>query len=178
MNAPARPRVKYLAKRRKFRLQDCLAGMISEAEQMWGRPVIRLSDAEEVRQDSNFSDNKSKADDKEVETPKNRTSYAEDMEEEHTPRTPSVEWMSIPPPLEAECEAKHGTTPRVYLVSARIEPEQLQHVHDEDPSSNGVHVSTKAIERDTSGGKGDVRPEASQDAEVQTRDDHIRDKTS
>jgi hypothetical protein len=58
--------------------------MISEAEQRLGRPVIRPSGAEEVRQELAFSDHE------EVETPENLSSYAEDMEEGHTPRTLSV----------------------------------------------------------------------------------------
>jgi hypothetical protein len=96
MNVPAHPQVKHLAKRRKFRPRDRLAGMISEAKQMWGRSVTRPTDAEEVRQESAFLDNESDANDEEVETPQNRT-YARDMEEEHTPRTSFVERMATPP---------------------------------------------------------------------------------
>jgi hypothetical protein len=40
--------VKHVAKRMKFDPRDRLAEIISGAEQMWGRPVIKPSEAEEV----------------------------------------------------------------------------------------------------------------------------------
>jgi hypothetical protein len=42
-------RVKHAARKKKFGARDCLAEIISEAERMWGKPVIRPSDAEEVQ---------------------------------------------------------------------------------------------------------------------------------
>lgn len=120
-NVPARPRVKHLAKRMKFGPRDCLVGMILEAEQMRGRPVIRPFDTEEVWQEFAFSGNEFEANGEEVETPQNKT-YAGDMEDEHTPRTPSVEWMATPPPPEADCEIEHETTLRVEAVLKEIPP--------------------------------------------------------
>jgi hypothetical protein len=45
---PVTRRVKHVAKRMKFDPRDRLAEIISGAEQMWGRPVIKPSEAEEV----------------------------------------------------------------------------------------------------------------------------------
>jgi hypothetical protein len=49
---PTMRRVKHAAKKKKFGTRDRLAEIISEAESMWSRPVIRPSDAEEIRQES------------------------------------------------------------------------------------------------------------------------------
>jgi hypothetical protein len=58
---------------------------------MWGRPVIRPSDAEEVRQESAFLGDESVGDDDEkVTIPQNQT-LAEDMDNKHTPRTLSAD---------------------------------------------------------------------------------------
>jgi hypothetical protein len=131
-NELARPQVKHMAKRRKFGPRDRLAGIISEAELMWGRPVIRPFDTEEVRQESAFSDNGSDADDdEEAANPQNQT-YAEDMEE-HTPRTPSAEQMDTPPPLETKCEVEHGTSPR-----ANPAKDQTEAVERKTPKGVGV----------------------------------------
>jgi hypothetical protein len=45
-------RVKHSTRKRKFSAQNRLVEIISEAERMWGKAVIRPSDAEEVRQES------------------------------------------------------------------------------------------------------------------------------
>lgn len=72
-----------------------------------------------------------------METPENCSSYAEDMEEDPTPRTSSVEQTSTPPPPEGD---------------SNIEPE-MRSVHEEDPLSTlaggNVHISPKNAERDT-----------------------------
>jgi len=49
---PPMRQVKHAAREKKFGARDRLAEIISEAEYMWGKPVIRPSDAEEVRQES------------------------------------------------------------------------------------------------------------------------------
>ncbi len=61
-------RVKHMAKDRKFGPRELLAGIISEAERMWGKLVIRPSDADEVCQESAFSGNESGGDDDEEAT--------------------------------------------------------------------------------------------------------------
>jgi len=135
-------RVKSLAKRRRFEPRDHLAGMISEAKQMWGRPVIKASAVEANPED--------------VATPENRPANAEDMEEEHTPITPSAERMGTPPLPEAYQEAEHETTRRASPVLAQTEP-------------NHLHVSSEEVERDIPQDEDAVRPEAPLNAEVQTR---------
>jgi hypothetical protein len=51
-NVQAMRRVKHPARKKKFSARDRQVKIISEAERMWGRPVIRPSDAEKVRQES------------------------------------------------------------------------------------------------------------------------------
>jgi hypothetical protein len=46
---------------------------------------------------------------------------------------------------------------------------RVEAMPEENHSHSGVQVSVEAVERDISGSEGVVRPEASQDAEVQTR---------
>jgi hypothetical protein len=64
-------RVKHPARKKKFGARDRLAEIILEAERMWGRPVIRPSNAEEVRQESASSG-------EDVSTPQDEA-FAEDM---------------------------------------------------------------------------------------------------
>jgi hypothetical protein len=92
-------RVKHLARKKKFGARDRLAEIILEAERMWGRPVIRPSDAEEVRQESESLVEESAEERNEaVSTPRDEA-FTKDMVEEHTPRTPSIERPRTPPPL-------------------------------------------------------------------------------
>jgi hypothetical protein len=91
-------RVKHLARKKKFGARDRLAEIILEAERMWGRPVIRPSDAEEVRQESESLVEESAEERNEaVSTPRDEA-FTEDMVEEHTPWTPSTERPRTPPP--------------------------------------------------------------------------------
>jgi len=81
---------------------------------MWGRPVIRPSDADEVRQESVSSGEESAEErDKDVSTPHDEA-FVEDMTEEQTPRTPSTERPGTPPPPNYDCEMEHATHPESY----------------------------------------------------------------
>lgn len=101
-------RVKHPARKRKFSAQDRLAKIISKVERMWGRPVIRPSDAEEVRQESTPSGDESLQErDEDVGTPRDEPSIRE-FTAEGTPRTPSSE-RETPPLPESDCEMGHST---------------------------------------------------------------------
>jgi DNA repair exonuclease SbcCD nuclease subunit len=90
--------VKHLARKKKFGVRDRLAEIISETEQMWGKAVIRPSDAEEVRQESAPSGEESIEErNEDVSTPRDEA-FVEDLVEEGTPRTPSSEHPGTPPP--------------------------------------------------------------------------------
>jgi hypothetical protein len=102
-------RVKHPARKKKFGVRDCLVEIISEAERMWGKPVIRPSDAEEVRQESAPSGEESVEErDEDVSTPRDEA-FVEDLVEEGTPRTPSSEGPRTPPPPSCDCEMGHAT---------------------------------------------------------------------
>jgi hypothetical protein len=93
-------RVKHSARKRKFSAQNRLVEIISEVERMWGKAVIRPSDAEEVRQESVPSGGESDEDrDADVGTFRDEASV-EGFVEEGTPRTPSSERpKTLPPPV-------------------------------------------------------------------------------
>jgi hypothetical protein len=102
-------RVKHPARNRKFSVRDRLVEIISKAERMWGKPVIRPSDAEEVRQESALSGDESIEErDEDVSTPRDEA-FIEDFAEEGTPRTPSSERLETPPLPECDCEIGHAT---------------------------------------------------------------------
>jgi hypothetical protein len=102
-------RVKHPARKKKFGVRDCLVEIISEAERMWGKPVIRPSDAEELRQESAPSGEESVEErDEDVSTPRDEA-FVEDLVEEGTPRTPSSEGPRTPPPPSCDCEMGHAT---------------------------------------------------------------------
>jgi hypothetical protein len=80
---------------------------------MWGRAVIMPIDAEEVRQEFAFSGNDFKGNGDEGDTtprPQSRTTV-EELEEEHTLRSPSTERMDTPPPPESEGEGVSRMSP-------------------------------------------------------------------
>jgi hypothetical protein len=83
---------------------------------MWGRPVMRSSDAGEIRQETAFSGEES-ADERDegVSTLRDEV-FAEDMVEEHTPRTPSTDHPGTPPPPSYNCEMEH--VPPSHLCTA------------------------------------------------------------
>jgi len=110
---PNRRRVKHMVQKKKFRPRELLEGIILGAKEMWGRPVIRPSNAEEVCQESASSDNESKGDDDEGETTPRSQSQTpvRDLEDEHTLRTPSAERMGTPPPPEFEGEGISRMSP-------------------------------------------------------------------
>jgi len=136
---------------------------------MWGRPVIRPFDAEEVCQEAAFSGNEPGGDDdEEASTPQNQT-FAEDMEEEHTPRTPSAERMGTPPPPEPKGEAENGISPRSRPSADQTEEgergtlEGVGAVRPETPQHAGVPESPNPESTCV------VRPEAPQPTEMQDR---------
>jgi len=113
--------VKHPARKKKFGARDRLAKIISEAERMWGRPVIRPSDAEEVQQESASSGEESAEErDEDVSTPQNEA-FTEDMVEEHTPRTPSTERPGTPPPPSYDWEMGHATPQESYTAPDQTE---------------------------------------------------------
>jgi hypothetical protein len=114
-------RVKHPVRKKKFGARDRLAEIISEAERMWGRPVIRPSDAEEVRQESASSGEEyAEERDEDVSTPQDEA-FTEDMVEKHTPQTPSTERPGTPPPPSYDCEMEHATPPESYMASNQTE---------------------------------------------------------
>jgi hypothetical protein len=109
-------RVKHPARKKKFDARDRLVEIISEAEQMWGKPVIRPSDAEEVRQESAPSGEESVEErDEDVSTPRDEA-FVEDFVEEGTPWTPSSERPGTPPP--PDVTAKWGMPPPRTMYSS------------------------------------------------------------
>jgi len=142
-NLSATRRVKHLARKKKFCAQDRLAEIISEAEHMWGRPVIRPSDAEEVRQESASSGEESAEErDKDVSTPPDEA-FAEDMVEEHSPWTPSTEHPGTPPPPNYDCEMEHATSPESYTAPDQTE-EEVQTGTLERVSTEGLKIPLQA----------------------------------
>jgi hypothetical protein len=102
-------RVKHPARKRKFTAQDRIAEKILEAERMWGKAVIRPSDAEEVRQEPAASGGESFEErDEEAGTPRDEP-FIEEFEAEGTPRTPSSDRPETPPPPEENHETGHAT---------------------------------------------------------------------
>lgn len=94
---PGIHRMKHVVKRKKFGPRDRLTEIISGAEQMWGRPIIRPSEAEEVCQESAFLGEDSAGEDEEdAATPQYQT-FTGEIDEEYTPQTPSTERPGTPP---------------------------------------------------------------------------------
>ncbi|XP_062151032.1 uncharacterized protein LOC133859593 [Alnus glutinosa] len=138
---------------------------------MWGRPVIMPSDTEEVRQESAFLGNESDGnDDEEATAPQNQNQTSvEDMEEEHTPRTPSEERMGTPPPPEPEGEVESGISPRSRPSADQNEEvkrgtlEGAGAMRSKSPQYTGVLDSRDPESASV------MRPEAPPPAEVQDR---------
>jgi hypothetical protein len=108
-NVQVTRRVKHPARKKKFGLRDRLVEIISGVERMWGKAVIRPSDAEEIRQESAPSGEESVEErDDDVSTPRDEA-FVEDLVEEGTPRTPSSERPETPPPPRCDCEMGHVT---------------------------------------------------------------------
>jgi hypothetical protein len=102
-------RVKHPARKRKFTAQDRIAEMISEAERMWGKAVIRPSDVDEVLQEPvPLGDESLEERDEDAGTPRDEP-FIEEFEAEGTPRTPSSERPETPPLPEDDCEMGHAT---------------------------------------------------------------------
>jgi hypothetical protein len=131
-------RVKHPARKKKFDARDRLVEIISEAEQMWGKPVIRPSDAEEVRQESAPSGEESVEErDEDVSTPRDEA-FVEDFMEEGTPRTPSSEHPGTPPPPSCDCEMGHATPQEPCTAPDQTEPQTgtPERVNTEEPGSS------------------------------------------
>lgn len=102
---------------------------------MWGRLVIRPSDTDEVRQESAFLGDESAGDGGEEATTPQYQTFAEEIEKEHTPRTPSTERPGTPPPPNYDCETESATSPRSHTT-----PDQTEVVERgilERPSAEG-----------------------------------------
>jgi hypothetical protein len=114
-------RVKHPVRKKKFGARDHLTEIILEAEHMWGWPVIRPSNAEEVRQESVSSGEESAEErDEDVSTPQDEA-FAEDMVEEHTPRTPSTERPGTPSTPNYGCEMEYATPLNSYTAPDQTE---------------------------------------------------------
>jgi hypothetical protein len=131
-------RVKHSARKKKFGVRDRLVEIISEAERMWGKAVIRPSDAEEVRQESAPSGEESVEErDEDVSTPRDEA-FVEDLVEEGTPRTPSSERPGTPPPPSCDCEMGHVTPKEPCTAPDQTEPQMgtTKKVNAEEPGSS------------------------------------------
>jgi hypothetical protein len=114
-------RVKHSVRKKKFGARDRLAEIISEAECMWGRLVIRPFNAEEVRQESASSGEESAEErDEDVSTPPRRSfrgrhggkAYSSDSFN-RGPRTP--------PPPSYDWEMEHATPSESYTALDKTE---------------------------------------------------------
>jgi hypothetical protein len=168
-------RVKHPARKWKFTAQDRIAEMISKAERMWGKAVIRPSDAEEVRQESAPSGGESDEErDEDVGTFRDDASV-EGFEEEGTPRNPSSERPKTPPPPSSDCEMLRETPqePRTAPAPNEVQTGTTERGNTEEPVTSqregvrdtpgvglgvpgGSRVNAKAITPEA-----DLHPEAS-----------------
>jgi hypothetical protein len=131
-------RVKYLARKKKFGVRDRLVEIISEAERMWGKPVIRPSDAEEVRQESaHLGEESIEERNEDVSTPRDEA-FVGDFVEEGTPRTPSSERPGTPRTPSCDCEMGHATPQEPCTAPDQTEPQTgtLKRVNTEEPGSS------------------------------------------
>jgi hypothetical protein len=137
-NVQVTRRVKHPARKKKFGVRDCLVKIISEAEQMWGKPVIRPSNAKEVRQESTPSGEESvEKRNEDVSTPRDEA-FVEDLVEEGNPRTPSSERPGTPPPPSCDCEMGHATPQEPCTAPDQTEPQMgtIERVNTEEPGSS------------------------------------------
>jgi len=167
-------RVKHPARKRKFSVQDRLVEIISKAERMWGKAVIRPSDAEEVRQKSAPSSGESIEErDEDVGTFRDEASV-EGFVEEGTPRTPSSERPKTPPPPSCDCEMGHETPQEPCTAP---DPNEAQTGTTERGNTEEPETSQREGVRDTPGvGLGE--PEGSGvNAEAITPEASARDRS-
>jgi hypothetical protein len=141
-------RVKHPTRKRKFSVQDRLVEIISEAERMWGKAVIRPSDVEEVRQESAPSGGESIEErDEDVGTFRDEASV-EGFVEEGTPQTPSSERPKTPPPPSCDCEMGHETPQEPCTTP---DPNEAQTGTTERGNTEEPETSQRAGVRDTPG---------------------------
>jgi hypothetical protein len=121
---------------------------------MWGKAVIRPSDAEEVRQEPIASSGESlEKMDEEVGTPRDEP-LVEEFEAEGTPQTPSSEHPDTPPPPEEDRETGH-TTPQAPCSA----PVQLE-THIGAPEVENIEdpkTSRETIDQDMPGAASEVQ---------------------
>jgi hypothetical protein len=147
-------RVKHPARKRKFTAQDRIAEKILEAERMWGKAVIRPSDAEEVRQEPAASGGESFEErDEEASTPRDEP-FIEEFEAEGTPRTPSSDHPETPPPPEENRETGHATPQAPCSTPVQLE------THTGAPEVENIEeprTSREAVDQDMPGAAFEVQ---------------------
>jgi len=145
---------------------------------MWGKAVIRPSDAEEVRQESAPSGGESIEERDEVIGTFRDEASVEGFVEEGTPRTPSSERPKTPPPPSCDCEMGHETPQEPCTAP---DPNGAQTGTTERGNTEEPETSQRAGVRDTPGvGLGGpegsrvnadaITPEAYLHPETSTRD--------
>jgi len=130
--------VKHPERKKKFGVRNRLFEIISEVERMWGKAVIRPSDAEEVRQESAPSGEESVEErDEDVSTHRDEA-FVEDLVEEGTPRTPSSEHPGTPPLPSCDWEMGHVTPQEPCTAPNQTEPQMgtTEKVNAEEPGSS------------------------------------------
>ncbi|XP_062161875.1 uncharacterized protein LOC133868887 [Alnus glutinosa] len=131
-------RVKHPARKRKFTAQDRIAEKLLEAERMWGKAVIRPSDAEEVRQEPITSCGESLEEmGEEVGTPRAEP-LVEEFEVEGTPRTPSSERPETPPLPEENLEMGPATPQASVQLGTHTGVPEAENVEEPSPSREVV----------------------------------------
>lgn len=127
-------RVKHPARKRKFTAQDRIVEMISVAERMWGKAVIRPSNVEEVRQESApLGDESLEERDEDAGTPRDE-SPNEEFAAEGTPRTPFSERPETPPLPKDDCEMGHAT-PKYHALHLNNLKLTLEHLRWKIPKN-------------------------------------------
>jgi hypothetical protein len=132
-NVQVTRRVKHPARKHKFSAQDRLVEIISEAERMWGKAVIRPSDAEEVRQES---------------APSGGESIEERGEDVGTPQTSSSERLETPPLPSCDCEMGYETPQEPCTAP---DPNEAQTGTSERGNTEEPETSQREGVRDTPG---------------------------
>jgi hypothetical protein len=121
---------------------------------MWGKAVIRPSDAEEVRQEPTASGGESLEErDEEASTPRDEP-LVEEFEAEGTPQTPCSERPDTPPPPEENRETGHATPQAPCSAPVRLETHTgaLEVENIEEP-----RTSREAIDQDMPGAASEVQ---------------------
>jgi hypothetical protein len=121
---------------------------------MWGKAVIRPSDAEEVRQEPAPSGDESLGERDEYAGSPRDEPFIEEFEAEGTPRTPSSERPGTPPPPEDDCEMGHATP------QAPCSPPVQSETHTGTPEVENIEeprTSREAVGQDIPGAAFEVQ---------------------